>query len=66
MHMLNIFNASNTNKILFLPCIHQKFTNAKVDIILSWHFYQCTNLNATCDMLLKTSLQVLFRIHQTK
>lgn len=35
MHMLNILNASNTNKTLVLPCVNLKITNATGDIILN-------------------------------
>lgn len=35
MHMLNILNASNTNKTLVLPCVNWKITNATGDIILN-------------------------------
>lgn len=35
MHMLNILNASNTNKTLVLPCVNWKITNATGDIIIN-------------------------------
>lgn len=65
MHMLNILNASNTNKTLVLPCVNWKITNATGDIILNG-FPINEVLISTCDLLLKTSLQVLFRIHHNK